>query len=310
MRKISIVGAGRVGEATAHFLANRELCRELALIDIRAGAAAGCALDIQSSAQPLRFDTRLFGSDDPALLADSDLVIVTAGVPRKPGMSRSDVLDINVAVLDKIVDDVLRYAPDSKLLLVSNPVDVLTYRAWRRTGWDRSRVIGQAGVLDSARMAAFIAMETGFSVKDIQAMVLGGHGDQMVPLPRYTTISGIPVGHFIDQPRLDAIIQRTRDGGAEVLALRKNSTAYDAPAAAIALMVDAIAQNRRRIVPTVVILDGEYGLHDLAIGAPAVVGENGMESVVDLVLTEAEQSALLASANAVRADLSRLPMLG
>ncbi len=307
MKKIAIVGAGRVGEAAAHFLANSELCRELVLIDVREGAAAGCALDIQSSSPHFRFDTRLVGGEDPALMADAELVIITAGIARKPGMSRSDVLETNLRILDSIVDDVLRYAPDASLLLVSNPVDVLTYRAWTRTGWDRSRVFGQAGVLDSSRMATFIAMETGFSVKDINAMVLGGHGDTMVPLERFTTISGVPVSQFIERGPLDAIIQRTRDGGAEVLALRSNSTAYDAPAAAIATMVDAIAHNRRRIVPTVAILENEYGQSEIAMGVPCVLGFGGMQKIIELDLNDAEWTLFNHSAEMIRVDIARMP---
>lgn len=199
MKKITVVGAGRVGESTAQFIASKDLCREIALIDIREGAAEGAALDIQEDAPLFQFDTRLTGGTDYALMADSDLIIVTAGVPRKPGMSRSDVLEINVKVTDDIVANTLKYAPNSKMLFVSNPVDILTYRAWQKTGWDRSRIFGQAGVLDSTRMASFIAMETGYSALDIDAMVLGGHGDSMVPMMRYTTISGIPISNFLDQ---------------------------------------------------------------------------------------------------------------
>ncbi|RMG54464.1 MAG: malate dehydrogenase, partial [Gammaproteobacteria bacterium] len=190
MKKISIVGAGRVGESTAQFLAKEDLAREIMLIDVREGVAEGAALDIQETAPLFGFDTRLSGTTEPEGLAGSELVVITAGIPRKPGMSRSDVLDTNVAIIDGIVDDILAHAPDAMILMVTNPVDVLTWRAWKRSGWPRERVFGQAGVLDSSRMAAFVAMETGFSVKDIQAMILGGHGDSMVPMLRYTTVSG------------------------------------------------------------------------------------------------------------------------
>jgi len=309
MEKITVVGAGRVGESTAQFIASKDMCREIALIDIREGAAEGAALDIQEDAPLFQFDTRLKGGTNHELMADSELIIVTAGVPRKPGMSRSDVLEINVRVTDEIVASVLKYAPNSKMLFVSNPVDILTYRAWKKTGWDRSRIMGQAGVLDSTRMASFIAMETGYSALDIDAMVMGGHGDSMVPMMRYTTISGIPVSNFLDQKTIDDIVTRTRNGGAEILALRQNSSAYDAPAAAVAAMVDAIAYDRKRILPTVAILEHEYGCNDLAIGVPCVLGKDGMEKVLSLDLDEQERTNFNQSVAAVRKDIETLSTL-
>ena len=306
MKKIAIVGAGRVGESTAHNLAKAELCREIMLIDIKEGVPQGTALDIQESAPIFNFDTKLTGSNDLNDMAGSEIVIITAGVPRKPGMSRSDVLDINLAVLYGIVDVVLKVAPDAMLLLVSNPVDVLTYAAWKRTGWPRHRVFGMAGVLDSARMASFIAMETGFSVKDITAMVLGGHGDTMVPMTRFTCINGIPIEHFLPQEKIDAIVKRTREGGAEILALRKTASAYDAPAAAVATMINAISHNRHHILPAVAVLDGEYGMRDICMGVPVVFGERGMERVVELPLIGQESVQFTKSAESVRADLARL----
>ena len=306
MNKISIIGAGRVGEATAHLLAVREHAREVVLIDISDGAASGTALDIQETAPILGFDTKLTGSDDPSLMAGSEVVVITAGVPRKPGMSRSDVLETNLKVIDGIVDNVVKHAPDAIIIMVTNPVDVLTYRAWKSSGWGRSRVIGQAGVLDSMRMASFVSMETGFSIKDINAMVLGGHGDTMVPLPRFTTINGIPVRQFIDEEPLQKLIQRTRDGGAEILALKQNSSAYDAPGAAVAEMISAMSMNRRRILPCVAILDGEYGQNDVAMGVPVVLGQKGMEQVVELDLDEGEMDAFSQSAEMVRADLQKI----
>jgi len=309
MQKVAIVGAGRVGETTAQVLAEQETCREVVLIDIREDAPQGVALDIAQTAPLFRFDTRVTGSNDPAAMAGADLVVITAGVPRKPGMSRSDVLDVNVRIIDGIVDDVLRHAPDAIIVMVSNPVDVLTWRAWTRTGWPRARVLGQAGVLDASRMAAFIAMETGFSVRDITTIVLGGHGDAMVPVPRFCTVNGIPVSHFIDERRLEEIVQRTRDGGAEILSLRKISSAYDAPGAAVAEMVDAIARNRRRLLPCVAILEGEYGERDIAMGVPCVLDRSGLTHIVDLGLNAQEQAAFAASAAGVRADIERLPPL-
>lgn len=309
MKKITVVGAGRVGESTAQFIATRDLCRELVLIDINEGAASGAALDIQEDGPLFSFDTRLSGGNNPELMADSDLIIVTAGIPRKPGMSRSDVLTTNVRVTDEIVENTLKYAPNAMMLFVSNPVDILTYRAWKKTGWDRSRIFGQAGVLDSTRMASFIAMETGFSALDIDAMVLGGHGDSMVPMMRYTTISGIPVENFLSQQALDKIVQRTRSGGAEILALRQNSSAFDAPAASVAVMVDAIVHDRKRIMPTVALLNNEYGQSDLAIGVPTVLGKNGMEGVIELKLNASEQKDFDSSVATVRKDMQVLASL-
>ncbi|MGD8308158.1 MAG: malate dehydrogenase [Chromatiales bacterium] len=306
MHKVAIVGAGRVGETTAQFLAKQELCREVVLIDVREDVPQGVALDVFQTAPFFGFDTRVSGSNHAEAMSGADLVVITAGRPRQPGMSRSDVLQANVEILDGIVADVQRHAPDAIMIIVSNPVDVLTYRAWRLTGWDRRRVLGQAGVLDSSRMASFIAMETGFSARDITTMVLGGHGDTMVPLPRFCTVNGIPVTHFLSEDSLQRIIERTRNGGAEILALRKISSAYDAPGASVAAMVDAISRDRRRILPCVALLDGEYGERDIAMGVPCVLGEGGLDSVVQLDLSRAEAAEFAASAASVREDLARL----
>lgn len=307
MQKIAIVGAGRVGEAAAQFIAQNDLAREIALLDVREGAAEGCALDIQETAPLFSFDTRLAGSTDPAILRDAGIVVVTAGIPRKPGMSRSDVLDTNVRIIDDIVDKIMQYAPEAIFLLVSNPVDVLTYRVWQRSGLARERVIGQAGVLDSSRMAAFVALETGLCTRDIHAMVLGGHGDSMVPMMRHTTISGIPVAHFLDPLAIERIITRTRNGGAEVLALRQNSSAYDAPGAAVAQMVEAIVTDRRRVLPSVAILQGEYGYSNTAMGVPCVLGKNGLESIIELDLNDEEKRMFQGSLDGVLSDIARLP---
>ena len=306
MNKITIVGAGRVGESTAHNLAKHELCREVMLIDIQDGVPQGAALDIQESAPQFGFDTKLNGSNDINDMAGSDLVINTAGIPRKPGMSRSDVLDINLKIVYDICDTMKQAAPDAMFLVVSNPVDILTYAAYKHLGWDRNRVFGMAGVLDSSRMASFVAMETGLSVKDITAMVLGGHGDTMVPMTRFTCVNGISIAHFLDQATLDRIIKRTREGGAEILALKKTSSAYDAPAAAVASMVSAMSHNRKRVLPTVAVLDGEYGQKDMCMGVPAVLGEAGMEKVIDLELKGDEQQMFDESVKAIRNDLDRL----
>ncbi|MDA8363129.1 MAG: malate dehydrogenase [Gammaproteobacteria bacterium] len=308
MDKITIVGAGRVGESTAHNLAKAELCRRIALIDIKEGMPQGTALDIQESAPIFGFDAKLTGHNELSAMSGSDLIIITAGVPRKPGMSRSDVLDVNVPVIASIVDEAVRSAPQAMILMVTNPVDVLTYVAWKRSGWQRNRVFGLSGVLDSTRMASFVAIETGFSVKDISAMVLGGHGDTMVPLPRYTCVNGIPISRFLDAKTMTRVVERTRQGGAEILALRKTSSAYDAPAAAVATMVDAIQHGRRRILPCVAILDGEYHQHGICMGVPVILGSNGMEQVVELELNQDESAQFSRSAENVRADLARLQL--
>ena len=307
MQKVAIIGSGRVGETTAQILAEQETAREVVLIDIREDTPQGVALDIAQTAPFFHFDTKVTGSNDPVAMRDADVVIITAGVPRKPGMSRSDVLEINVKVIDGIVDDILEHAPDAIIIMVTNPVDVLTFRAWQRTGWNRERVLGQAGVLDASRMAAFIAMETGFSAHDITTIVLGGHGDSMVPVPRFCTVNGVPVSHFISDQRMAEIVQRTRDGGAEILALRKISSAYDAPGASVAAMVDAISRRRNRLLPCVVPLQGEYGQSDIAMGVPCVLSGNGLVKVVDLALNEQESAAFAKSAKGVLEDINKLP---
>lgn len=309
MNKITIVGAGRVGESTAQAIAVQDMSNEIVLIDIRQGAAEGAALDIQESAPLFKFDTKVTGGSDYSLMADSNLVIVTAGLPRKPGMSRSDVLSSNIPIMDEIISAAMKYAPDCILLFITNPVDVITYYAHQKTGWSRNRILGQAGVLDSSRMASFIAMETGHSNNDINTMVLGGHGDTMVPMLRYATISGIPVSHFLSEDKLEAIVERTRKGGAEILNLRQNSSAFDAPAASVTVMVDSIVYDRKRILPTVSILEGEYGHEDIAIGVPVVLGKDGVEEVFNLDMTKEETDDFNKSAAIVKSDIDLLKNL-
>lgn len=306
MKKIAIVGAGRVGESAAHNLAKSELAREIVLIDVKEGIPQGTALDIQESAPIFGFDTKLTGHNDMEAMAGSDLVIITAGFPRKPGMSRSDVLGANVPIVRSVVDALRRVARDAMILMVTNPVDVLTYVAWKASGFPRNRVFGLSGVLDATRMASFVALETGFSVRDVSAMVLGGHGDAMVPLARFTTINGIPLAHFLSPERVHRIVERTRQGGAEILALRKNASAYDAPAAAIATMVDAVVRERRRILPCVAALEGEYGLRDICMGVPVILSAVGMEQIVELPLNDEEMAQFKRSAASVRADIEKL----
>ena len=306
MKKISIIGAGRVGESTAQLIAEQDLCKELMLIDIREGIPQGVALDIQETAPLLGFDTRVNGCHQADGVKGSDLVIITAGLSRKEGMSRTDGLQAKIRNIDDIVQSIVKSAPDSIVLMVSNPVDALTYEAFIRSGFDRHRILGQAGVLDSTRMASYIAMESGLSAKDIDAMVLGGHGDSMVPMIRFTTISGIGIEHLLDAGAIEDIVERIRNGGDEVLSLRKTSSAYDAPAAAITKMVDSIVHGRKRIMPAVAILQGEYGLHDIAMGVPCVLGDRGVESIIELPLNAAEKKMFDESAAAIRKDIDSL----
>jgi malate dehydrogenase len=306
VNKISIVGAGRVGESTAQMLAIQRLAQQIVLIDLDEQYAKGVALDIQETSPVYHFDADLIGASDIANIKDSNIVIITAGTPRKPGMDRADVLAINLKIIDEIMDGVIKHAPDAYVIVVSNPVDVLTYYAIRKANWPRNRIMGQAGILDSMRLSSFIAMETDYSINDIQAMVLGGHGDTMVPLPRFTTVSGISIEHLLDQNTIDNLIQRTRDGGAEILNLKQKSSAYDAPGAAVTIMVEAIVYNKHRLLPCITMLEGEYGQSDVAIGVPVVLGENGVEKIVELNLNVDEQKAFDTSAQVIKSLINEI----
>ncbi len=304
IKKISVIGAGRVGETTAQMLATQKLAREIVLIDIDDQYAKGVALDIQQTSEVYKFDTSVRGSSDISAIKDSNIVIITAGLPRKPGMDRSDVLEANLKIIDGIMDGVIDHANDALVVMVTNPVDALTYHAYKKTKWDRSRIIGQAGVLDSLRMSSFIAMETGFSINDVRTLVLGGHGDTMVPLTRYTSVGGVPITQLLSADAIEGIIQRTRDGGAEIINLKKNSSAYDAPAAAVTVMIESIVQNKKRLLPCISMLDGEYGQTGFAIGVPVILGENGIERIIELEFNEEESALFNQSASATR-DLSK-----
>ncbi|MBC8493160.1 MAG: malate dehydrogenase [Candidatus Thioglobus sp.] len=300
VNKISIIGAGRVGESVAQILAIKKLTECIMLIGRNEQRTKGIALDIQETASAHQFDAKLTGSNDISNIKNSNIVIITAGSPRKPGMDRADVLAINLKIIDQIMDGVIKYAPDAYVIVVSNPVDVLTYYANQKSNWPRNRIMGQAGILDSMRMSSFIAMETDYSINDIQAMVLGGHGDTMVPLPRFTTVSGISIEHLLDRATIDKIIQRTRDGGAEILNLKQKSSAYDAPGAAVSIMVEAIVHNKHRLLPCITMLEGEYGQSDIAIGVPVVLGKNGIEKIVELDFNTEEQKAFDTSAQVIK----------
>jgi malate dehydrogenase len=310
MKKIALVGAGRVGESAAQILAKEEICQELVLIGTREGVAQGTALDLAECAPLFGFDTHIRGSTDINSIADSDVIVVSAGLPRKPGMSRSDVLDANAPIMIQVADKARLLAPHALLIVVTNPVDVLTYLVWSESGFERERVFGLSGTLDAARMAGFIAAEAGVSVRDVRALVIGGHGDTMVPLPRYSTISGIPISEFLSEAEIERIVARTRGGGAEILALKKTSSAYDAPGAAIATMIDAVAHNRRRLLPCVCLLEGEYQESGVSMGVPAVIGAQGIEKIIELPLSLKEHKQMQESANAIRADLKRLQTPG
>lgn len=306
MDKIAIVGAGMVGEATAQIIARDEMCRELMLIDVLGDLAQGKALDVWQAAVESGSDTWVYGGSEAELLEDSELVVVTAGVPRKPGQSRQDVLATNLPIIDGIMRDIAEHAPGAIVLIVSNPVDVLTYRAWQFSEASRSRVFGQAGVLDTARMKCFIAEETGFSARDISALVLGGHGDSMVPLMRYCTVGSVPLSYFLEPAQVARIVERTRQGGGEILGLKGSGSACDAPGVAIAQMVDAIVNGRNRILPAVAILEGEYGRSDIAMGVPCMLGDDGLERVVELRLDIEEKAMFDASADQVERDIEEM----
>jgi malate dehydrogenase len=306
--KVTVVGAGNVGATTAQRIGEAELA-DVTLIDILEGMPQGKSLDLAETAPILGIDAAFAGSNDLAAMRGSRVVVITAGLPRKPGMSREDLLQKNAAIVGGIADAVRVHAPEAVVIVVSNPLDVMTWLTWRKTGFPRNRVIGMAGVLDSARMSAFIAMELGISVKDIRAMVLGGHGDTMVPMPRFTTVAGVPVTELIAPDRLAQIVQRTRDGGAEIVALLKTGSAFYAPSASTVAMVAAVLRDEKRVLPSCVLLEGEYGLRDVFVGVPAKLGAAGLEGVLPLNLRPEESQALHKSAESVRANCELLAKL-
>ena len=304
--KITVVGAGHVGATCAQRLAEKELAREVVLIDIIEGIPQGKGLDQWESAPVEGFDSLVIGSNDYADAKDSDIFIVTAGIARKPGMSRDDLLKTNAGIVESVSKEIARVAPDSIIIMVSNPLDVMSYVALKATGFPRERVIGMAGVLDTARYRSFIALELGVSVEDIQALVLGGHGDTMVPLVSYTTIAGIPITQFLDSDRIEALLERTRKGGAEIVGHLKTGSAYYAPSAAAVQMTEAIVKNKRRILPCAAYLEGEFGFEGIFLGVPCKLGEGGLQEIIQVELTEDEGEALENSARAVRETIEAL----
>src|SRR5262245_12937112 len=299
VNKITVVGAGNVGATTAQRVAEKELASTVVMVDIAEGIPQGKGLDQWQSAPIEGFDARVIGTNGYAETAGSDLVIITAGIARKPGMSRDDLLNTNAGIVKQVSEEVKRTSPQAIVIVVSNPLDVMCYVAKEVTGFPRQRVLGMAGVLDTARYRAFLAEALDVSVRDIQAMVLGGHGDTMVPLISYTTVSGIPVTQLIDRSRLDAIVDRTRNGGAEIVKFLKTGSAYYAPSSGAVQMAEAIVRNQRRILPCAAWLEYEYGMSGLFLGVPCKLGRKGLEKIIEVELTNDEKAALKKSADAV-----------
>lgn len=303
-KKVTVIGAGNVGATTAQRLAEKELC-DVVLIDIVEGFPQGKALDLTEAAPIEKHDAHLTGSNRYEASAGSDIIIITAGIPRKPGMSRDDLISTNAGIVKNVTQQVSKLSPKSILIIVSNPLDAMCHVAYEASGFSKNRVLGMAGVLDSARFRAFIAMELNVSVENTHAFVLGGHGDTMVPLPRYSTVAGIPITELLSKERIDALIDRTRKGGAEIVGLLKAGSAFYAPASAAVEMAESILKDKKKILPCAAYLEGEYGIKDLFIGVPVKLGKDGIEEIVQISLTDDEKEALQKSADAV-AELKAL----
>jgi malate dehydrogenase len=308
--KITVVGAGNVGATCADVLAYREVANEIVLIDIKEGIAEGKSLDIWQKAPIDLYDSRTIGStNDYSKTANSDVVVITSGLPRKPGMSRDDLIGTNAGIVKSVTENVVKHSPKAIIIVVSNPLDVMTYQAHITSKFSRNKVIGMAGILDTARYRAFLAEALNVSPKDIQAVLMGGHGDTMVPLPRYTTVAGIPVTELIDKDKLTAILERTKVGGGELVKLMGTSAWY-APGSAAAQMVEAIVKDQRRVFPVCIKLEGEYGIKDCYLGVPVILGKNGVEKVIELDLNKDEKALLESSRVAVREVMDVLDKLG
>jgi malate dehydrogenase len=298
-KKVTVVGAGNVGATAAQRLAEKQLC-DVVLVDIVEGVPQGKALDLTEAAAIEKHDSHLTGTNGYDETTDSNIVIITAGIPRKPGMSRDDLISTNAGIMKNVTQEVASRSPDATIIVVSNPLDAMCHVAYDTCGFPKQRVIGMAGVLDSARFRAFIAMELNVSVENTHAFVLGGHGDTMVPLPRYSTVAGIPITELLAKDRIDALVERTRNGGAEIVALLKTGSAYYAPASAAVEMAESILKDKKKILPCAAYLQGEYGIQDLFIGVPVKLGAAGIEEIIEITLTEEEQQALQKSAEAVQ----------
>jgi malate dehydrogenase len=308
--KITIVGAGNVGATTAHWCAAAEL-GDVVLLDVpqTEGMPRGKALDLMQASPVAGFDAQVTGTTRHEETADSDVVVITAGVPRKPGMSRDDLLVTNARIVGSVAEQVRRTSPRAIVIVVSNPLDAMVQRAWQVTGFPARRVVGQAGALDAARFRFFLAMELGVSVEDVSAMLLGGHGDTMVPLPSCTSVAGIPIAQLLDAARLEQIVQRVRDGGAEILSLLKTGSAYYAPAAATAQMVEAVVRDKRRVIPCAAYCDQQYGVGGYYVGVPVILGAGGVERIIELDLTDSERAAFQRSVEAVKALVQTMAAL-
>jgi malate dehydrogenase len=305
--KISIIGAGFVGATAAHWCAVKEL-GDVVLFDVVEGMPQGKALDLLEAGPVEGYDLNIIGSNDYKDTANSDIVVVTAGLPRKPGMTREDLVATNGKIIREVMENVVAQSPNAIVILVTNPLDTMVYLAKKVSGLPRERIIGQAGILDSARMRAFIAMECNVSVENTHAFVLGGHGDEMVPLPRYSTVSGIPITELLPQERIDAIVQRTRKGGGEIVSLLKKGSAFFAPSASTMQMVEAILKDRKQILPCCVHLEGEYGLNDICFGVPVKLGSTGVEEIIEIKLEDEERAAMHRSADLIRSSMQALEL--
>ena len=304
--KVTVVGAGNVGATCANCIAQKDIVNEVVLLDIKEGVSEGKSLDMWQTAPINMYDTRIKGvTNDYAATQDSEVVVITSGLPRKPGMSRDDLISTNAGIVKSVTENIIKHSPKAKIIIVSNPLDVMCYCAYLTAKIDSSRVFGMAGILDTARYKAFLAEALNVSPKDIQALLLGGHGDTMVPLPRYTTVAGIPVTELIDEEKLNAIIEGTKVGGGELVKLMGTSAWY-APGAAAAQMVEAIVQNSRRVFPVCAMLNGEYGMKDIYLGVPVILGKNGIEKIVEVKLNEDERQLLEKSAGAVKSVMKVL----
>ena len=305
--KISVVGAGNVGATVAQLIAYKEL-GDVVMVDIIEGLPQGKALDLLEAGPVEGYDSQVSGANNYEATADSHIVVITAGIARKPGMSRSDLITTNANIVRAVTEQVVKYSPESLLIVVSNPLDAMVHLAKHVSGFPKNRVVGQAGVLDSTRFRTFIAQELNVSVEDTQAFVLGGHGDTMVPLPRYSTVAGIPITHLLPQETIDRLVQRTRDGGGEIVNLLKSGSAFYAPGAAVVQMVEAIVKDKKRVLPCTAYLEGEYGLRDIYFGVPVKLGAGGVEQILEIELTADERTALQASAKEVADTIQLLKL--
>jgi malate dehydrogenase len=304
-RKVSIIGAGNVGATAAYYIAEKVIA-DIVMVDVVEGMTQAKALDFLHAGPMRHYDVSIKGTSDFSEIFDSDVVVITAGLPRKPGMDRMDLLKVNAEIVKSASKKIAEYAPNSTVIVVSNPLDVMCHVAFRATGFAVHRVLGMAGILDSTRFRCFVVQELGCALNDVHAMVLGGHGDQMVPMPRFTTVAGIPITHLLDKSVIDRMVDRTRKGGAEIVSYLKTGSAYYAPAASVAEMVESIITDRKTLVPCAVYLRGEYGIQDLFIGVPVLLGKNGVEKIIELDLEDQEKSLLQESATAVKKGVDEL----